>query len=55
MLPPHIGDVISGGGALGKYTTGGGVPWLIKRGGLRCGHIPKKGVLGVGTNPKRGS
>ena len=24
-------------------------------GGLRSGHIPKKGVLGAGTNPKRGS
>ena len=30
------------GGVLGIYI-GGGVPWHTKKGGLRCGHSPKKG------------
>ena len=43
-----------GGGVLGIYI-GGGVPWHTKKGGgLRCGHSPKRGVLGVGTAPKNG-
>ena len=40
-----------GGGVLGIYI-GGGVP---KKGGLRCGHSPKRGVLGAGTTKKGGS
>ena len=54
--PPHGGYVISGGGALGKYTSVV-VPWHIKGGGgvLRCGHNPKTmGVLGTYTVRKSG-
>ena len=32
-----------------------GVCLAHTNGGLRCGHIPKRGVLGAGTPPKRGS
>ena len=45
-----------GGGLLGIYI-GEGVPWHTKKGGgggLRCGHNPKRGVLGTGTAPKKG-
>ena len=42
-----------GGGVLGIYI-GGGVPWHTKKGGLRCGHSPKRGVLGAGTAPRKG-
>ena len=59
MHPPHRGDVISGVGAL-EYilvrvcpgTYGGGVVLGVgttRIGGLRCGHNPKKGVLGTCT------
>ena len=46
-----------GGGLLGIYT-GGGVPWIIKKGGLGCGHSPRGGgaqrgwVLGAGITRK---
>ena len=29
-------------------------PGTPKKGGLRCGHSPKRGVLGAGTAPKKG-
>ena len=48
--PPHPPG---GGGVLGIHI-GGGVPWHTKKGGLRCGHSPKVGVLGAGTSPKKG-
>ena len=49
VLDPRGG----GGGVLGIYI-GGGVSWHTKKGGLRCGHSPKRGVLGAGTAPKKG-
>ena len=42
-----------GGGVLGIYI-GGVCPGTPKKGGLRCGHSPKRGVLGAGTVPKKG-
>ena len=41
-----------GGGVLGIYISGGVL--TKKGGGLRCGHSPKRGVLGAGTAPKKG-
>ena len=37
----------------GDRTRGGGYSGYIK-GGLRCGHTPKRGVLGAGRAPKKG-
>ena len=30
------------------------MPWHKRGGGLKCGHSPKRGVLGEGTAPQKG-
>ena len=50
----HIVDPGGGGGGALSIYTDGGVPWNLKKGGLRHGHNPKKGVLGTGTSRERG-
>ena len=54
---PNSDEVPGGGGGVLGIYIGRGVPWHTKKGGLRCGHSPKKrggGVLGAGTTRKRG-
>ena len=45
-----------GGGGYSGYILVGVCPGTLKKGGLtcRCGHSPKRGVLGAGTTPKWG-
>ena len=42
-----------GGGTRNVYWCGCALAHQ-KKGGLRCGHSPKRGVLGAGTASKRG-
>ena len=41
-------------GGYSGYILVGVCPGTPKKGGLRCGHSPKRGVLGAGTAPKKG-
>ena len=41
-------------GGYSGYKLVGVCPGTPKKGGLRCGHSPKRGVLGAGTAPKKG-
>ena len=43
-----------GGGGYSGYILVGVSPGTPKKGGPRCGHSPKWGVLGAGTAQKRG-
>ena len=58
MLSIYSSELVcAGGGARGGYSgyiLVGVCPGTPKKGGLRCGHSPKRGVLGAGTAPKKG-
>ena len=43
-----------GGGGYSGYILVGVCPGTPNKGGLRCGHSPKRVVLGADTAPKKG-
>ena len=47
-------DTDTRGGGYSGYILVGVCPGTPKKGGLRCGHSPKRWVLGAGTAQKKG-